>query len=468
MAHHHRSTTIFFPFFVMVVVSSFSFSSCIHHEHMLEDHNRFQEEIGYDFQAYPLYTSQVDIHGRGQLCDMNSTNQIEDERISSFDGLIRQFSDDSARSTIVVDNYGAKGDGSSDDTKAFQDAWNQSCSSTSPVTFVVSRGKQYLLKPITFSGPCNSPLTLQIYGTLKASDNRGDYRVDGRHWILFQRIKNLTVEGGGTINGNGNIWWQNSCKINKTLPCKEAPTAVTFYDCQNIIVENLNIEDAQQMHISFEQCSNVQASNLVVKSPEKSPNTDGIHVANTHNIQISSCTIGTGDDCISISNGSQNVQASDIICGPGHGISIGSLGAKNSEARVSGVFVNGANLSGTTNGIRIKTWQGGSGSASNMKFQNIQMQNVENPIIIDQNYCDQPTPCTHQESAVQVKNVFYQNISGTSASDIAINFDCSKSYPCEGILLQNVDLVKEGGGASNASCNNIHLINVGTVSPRCP
>lgn len=37
--------------------------------------------------------------------------------------------------------------------------------------------------------------------------------------------------------------------------------------------------------------------------------------------------------------------------------SIGSLGADNSEAQVSNVLVNRATLSGTTNGVRIKTWQ---------------------------------------------------------------------------------------------------------------
>lgn len=37
--------------------------------------------------------------------------------------------------------------------------------------------------------------------------------------------------------------------------------------------------------------------------------------------------------------------------------SIGSLGENQSESRVSDVLVNGARLSGTTNGVRIKSWQ---------------------------------------------------------------------------------------------------------------
>ncbi|KAK1399957.1 hypothetical protein POM88_009820 [Heracleum sosnowskyi] len=36
-----------------------------------------------------------------------------------------------------------------------------------------------------------------------------------------------------------------------------------------------------------------------------------------------------------------------------------------------------------------------------------------------------------QKSAVLVKNVVYQNITGTSATDVAIKFDCSQSHPCE-------------------------------------
>ncbi|KAL3533797.1 hypothetical protein ACH5RR_007318 [Cinchona calisaya] len=391
-----------FALIIIIILSLISRSSSIDEEQL--DHNYWQEETGYDFQAYP---SNIRSH-----FDYNSTLL---ERGAYDDGLSRFSRLQSSIKTISVDSFGARGDGSDDS---------------------------------------------EIYGTVEASDDRSDYSKDGSHWILFDSVESLIVEGGGIINGNGNIWWKNSCKINKAL-------AVTFYKCQDLIVQNIKVQDAQQIHISFEGCANVQASYLVVTAPENSPNTDGIHVTNTQNIQISSCTIGTGDDCISIVSGSQKVQATDIICGPGHGISIGSLGARNSEEYVVNVTVNNAKLSGTTNGVRIKTWQGGSGSASNIKFQNIQMQDVKNPIIVDQNYCDQATPCNEQNSAVQVRNVVYQNIKGTSASDFAINFNCSKSFPCQGIVLRDVDLVEDGGQPAKAFCNNVNLSNIGYVSPHC-
>lgn len=57
----------------------------------------------------------------------------------------------------------------------------------------------------------------QIYGSIEASDNISDYGKDRGHWLIFDHVQNLLVQGGGTINGNGKIWWQNSCKINKSL-----------------------------------------------------------------------------------------------------------------------------------------------------------------------------------------------------------------------------------------------------------
>ncbi|KAG5399739.1 hypothetical protein IGI04_014346 [Brassica rapa subsp. trilocularis] len=122
---------------------------------------------------------------------------------------------------------------------------------------------------------------------------------------------------------------------------------------------------------------------------------------------------------------------------------IGSLGDDNSKAYVSGINVDGAKLSETDNGVRIKTYLGGSGTAKNIKFQIIRMDN---------------------ESAVQVNNVVYRNISGTSATDVAIMFNCSEKYPCQGIVLENVNI--KGG---TASCKNVvNVKDQGTVSPQCP
>ncbi|KDP26041.1 hypothetical protein JCGZ_21074 [Jatropha curcas] len=375
-----------YPFLAIIFLVSIIIIPCYNclQQDTLNDYLE-EETSGYDnSEAYPSYFSSLD--------DVNK---------------------------ISVDDFGAKADGS-DDTQAFEKAWKEACSSKGAI-LVVPENK-YSVKQVRFSGPCKSDITFQIYGTIEAWEDRSAYEKDDRHWLVFDEVEDLVVEGGGIIDGNGNIWWKNSCKVNKDL-------ALTFDKCKNLVVKNLTVQNAQQMHVSFQSSRDIEASNLLVTSPEDSPNTDGIHVTETQNIQITNSVIATGDDCISIVSGSQNVQAMNITCGPGHGISVGSLGYGNSRAYVSGVTIDGAKISGTTNGVRIKTWQ---------------------------------------KSAVQVKNVVYRNIKGTSASNVAIKFDCSKSYPCQGILLEDVILKREGDEAAKASCSNVKLTEKGVVSPNCP
>ena len=44
----------------------------------------------------------------------------------------------------------------------------------------------------------------------------------------------------------------------------------------------------------------------------------------------------------------------------------------------------------------VLVYQGGRGFASQITFQNVLMENVSHPIIIDQYYCDSLTPCLNQ------------------------------------------------------------------------
>ena len=56
----------------------------------------------------------------------------------------------------------------------------------------------------------------------------------------------------------------------------------------------LSVQNAQEMHVSFEQSVNVQAFNIRVTSPGTSPNTDGIHVTRSENVQIIKPVIQAG------------------------------------------------------------------------------------------------------------------------------------------------------------------------------
>lgn len=132
----------------------------------------------------------------------------------------------------------------------------------------------------------------------------------------------------------------------------------------------------------------VKIYQITIKAPGDSPNTDGIHMGNSKNIRIINSKIGTGDDCISLSGGSGNINVTGVQCGPGHGISIGSLGKLRNEENVAGILVQNCVFEGTTNGVRIKTWAPSNPLlVSNLVFRDIIFNNVFNPVIIDQQYC---------------------------------------------------------------------------------
>ncbi|KAL1542798.1 putative polygalacturonaseisoform X1 [Salvia divinorum] len=363
-----------------------------------------------------------------------------------------------------VDAFGAEGDGVSDDTKAFVNAWKKACSKRGSSIFLVPKGKRYLVNATKFKGPCVGKLTIQIEGTIIAPDDIETWDPGyPRMWLGYYNLSNVSFEGKGAIDGSGSKWWAASCKRNKSNPCKGAPTALTIDSSSSVNVKDLTIRNGQQMHFIIGRSDSVRVSGVTVSAPGDSPNTDGIHVTGSTNVVLEDCKIGTGDDCISIVSQSSNIKMKNIHCGPGHGISIGSLGENNSTGMVEKVVLDNAFIRDTTNGLRIKTWQGGSGYVRAVRYQNVRMENVSNPIIIDQFYCDSPSKCEDQASAVEVSEIFYKNITGTSATRVTMKFACSDAFPCSNIVLSNINLQSEDDDeetyCSNASsfiCGRVH------------
>ncbi|CAI0434673.1 unnamed protein product [Linum tenue] len=361
----------------------------------------------------------------GMLEDLETVD-IE-EGLEGFD-VPSWTSERGGKVLVNVDSFGAVGDGVSDDTKAFVNAWSTVCNTTKAV-FLVPPGRQYKVNATKFKGPCVDKLIIQIDGTIVAPDEPASWDPNyARLWLHFSKLNGIIFQGNGVIDGSGSKWWAASCKKNKS------------------------------------NCNSVRISDVIISSPGDSPNTDGIHITESTNVVLQDSKIGTGDDCVSIVNGSSNIKMKRIYCGPGHGISIGSLGKDNSTGIVTKVVLDTALLRETTNGLRIKTWQGGHGYVRGIRYENVKMENVANPIIIDQFYCDSPKSCENQTAAVEISQIMYRNISGTSKSPKAMKFSCSDTVPCSNIVLTNVNL--EGkDGTVETYCNSAQGFGYGIVHP---
>lgn len=367
--------------------------------------------------------------------------------------------------TFNVLDYGARGDGKTDDSKAFEAAWADACKVVAS-TMVVPSGSVFLLNPISFSGTnCEPNIVFQLDGKIIAPTSPAAWGSGLLQWLEFTKLNGITIKGIGTIDGQGSVWWNNSPVDNPTndlepfaSSAKESnysssqevsieatgkmpstkPTALRFYGSSHVTVTGITIQSSPQAHLKFDDCTTVQVFDVRVSSPSDSPNTDGIHLQNSRDVVIYSTTIACGDDCVSIQTGCSGVYIHNVNCGPGHGISIGGLGKDNTKACVSNITVRDTTIHNALNGVRIKTWQGGSGSVQGIMFSNIQVSDVKIPITIDQFYCDR-TPCSNETSAVAISGISYQNIKGTYTVK-PVHLACSDSLPCTGVTLNTIEL----------------------------
>ncbi|KAL5704984.1 galacturonan 1,4-alpha-galacturonidase [Ranunculus cassubicifolius] len=363
-------------------------------------------------------------------------------------------------------HFGAKGDGTTDNTKALLDAWRAACDCTGENMLVIPKG-EFLVQQVVLAGPCKSPVHIQLEGTLVAPTDTSHFKE--AEWITFDKVTGFTLTGGGTINGKGEAVWdkKKECKI--AAHCPTRSINMKFRHLTDATLTNFTSLNPKGFHMCINNCNNVQIHDIKITAPGDSPNTDGMHISHSKDINITNSIIGTGDDCISIIQGDTNIYVTNVVCGPGHGISVGSLGKYTNEDDVIGIFVKNCTLRNTDNGVRVKTWKGAPPSAaSNINFEDVIMDNVKNPIIIDQEYCASGRNCRgNQPSKVKLSNIHFTNIRGTSTSKNAVSMKCSPEVPCEGIELCDIDLKSATGGVPVLSeCSNIKVGTKGIQFPK--
>ncbi|KAL1205426.1 Polygalacturonase QRT2 [Cardamine amara subsp. amara] len=364
----------------------------------------------------------------------------------TFQLVQSQFSPHHDSRSFNVLNYGAVGDGFSDDSKAFNDAWEDTCNYIgSQSTMEIPQGRTFLLQPVEFHGPCKSKkILLSINGNLIAPEAPYQWKCKEDHchkWIEFAHINGLYIDGPGTLDGQGPSWWSLNCKKYKNA-CLKRPRGVVISHSSNVHISNIMVKDSPNFQMSLEDSKWVFVKKLTITADGDSPNTDGIHIQRSQNVFVYNSNIRTGDDCISIGDGSKYVNISRISCGPGHGISIGSLGRYGTKETVENVVVRDCTFRETTNGVRIKTWQGGRGYVRNVIFERIKLHGATRPIIIDQFYCPH-SQCKNHTDALEIKNVMYNHIHGTSIKKPFVQLLCSKSVPCKEIFMNDINIHDE-------------------------
>ncbi|KAJ1415512.1 Reverse transcriptase zinc-binding domain [Sesbania bispinosa] len=279
-------------------------------------------------------------------------------------------------------------------------------------------------------------------------------------WQMFQALLNAWKEACASTTATKIVIPNGTYKMNAVYakgPCK-APVEIQVKVLLMVKVQLLG----NKMIVE-----KTRTARGVPCAPGDSINTDGIHIGRSTNVKILNTNIATGDDCVSLGDGSKQVTVQNVNCGPGHGISVGSMGKYENEEPVEQFLVKNCTLKNTDNGVRIKTWPSSPGTSpiTDMHFEDITMIDVMNPVIIDQEYCPWNQCSKQVPSKIKISKVTFKNIKGTSKSKEAVILNCSKGVPCEGVELSDVSLTFNGA-PTIAKCVNVKPVITGKA-PSC-
>jgi polygalacturonase len=290
--------------------------------------------------------------------------------------------------TFNVLDFGATGDGRTFDTAAIQKALDACQDSGGTVEFPPGT---YLCQPLTLHG--QTTVQVDAGALLQASTNHADFMKHPGDWLKARgtnfiplirgsELTNLTLTGGGVIDGGGAVWWDAAEQARQVRPgyTLPRPNLIALDRCKNVRIENLTLRNSPKFHLLPADCDDLVISNVTILAPEHAANTDAIDPSG-HRILITHCILDVGDDNVAIKAPkkpagqafeSEDITVTDCAFLHGHGMSIGS----ETAGGVHHVVVRNCAFRDTENGLRIKSDVRRGGLVQDITYQDITMSNV--------------------------------------------------------------------------------------------
>lgn len=101
----------------------------------------------------------------------------------------------------------------------------------------------------------------------------------------------------------------------------------------------------------------------------------------------------------------------------------------------------------------------GYGRINNITYRNIHIENTDNPVVLDQCYFDvNATECAAYPSQVNVTNIVFDNVDGTSSGKegkVVVDLTCSPNAVCSDIHLSNINITSPAGSPPEIICDGV-------------
>ena len=317
---------------------------------------------------------------------------------------------------LNVRDFGAKGDGKTEDTAMLQAAI-QCCPDGGRV--LIPAG-DYVTGPLFLK----SRMTLEVAdgATLMLLTDRKRFPVlpghvpadnpDGEILLgLFEGcatdgfagalngigVTETAVIGEGVIDGRAQEcdWWINP----KVIRTASRGNLLYTQRCKGMLIQGLTFMNSPSWNLHPAYSEDLDFIDIRVKAPWDSPNTDGFDPESCRNVRLLGTEISVGDDCIAIKSGKidlgrkykrpcENLEIGWCALLDGHGgVTVGSEMAGG----VKHVQAHHCYLKGNDRALRIKTRRGRGkyGVIDDIIFRDMRMDGVKMPLVVNSFYfCD--------------------------------------------------------------------------------
>lgn len=279
-----------------------------------------------------------------------------------------------------VCEFGTTGDGKNKDTGAIQEAID-TCAANGGGTVYLPAGC-YLCGTLYLKD--NIEINLSPGAVIKGSPDPEDYNPDdyfsqnraskmekcsGGHLILAVEVKNVSITGKGTIDGNSPVFLKPHPK-NKTSFVPKGDyrpgQMVYFCECENVKVNDVRLVNSPYWTLFIHGCDKVFINGLYVESFRCGCNGDGIDIDSSQNVTVSNCIIRSEDDSITLRGNNKPLKKQSKIC---------------QNICISNCIISSAHACGIRCGV-------GDGHVRNCSFSNIVINESNCGIMFCGRYCD--------------------------------------------------------------------------------